>query len=195
MNQLRTAFLLVLLLPASAGAHALAAVNVNAVVGGRIMDEEEWEPVDNPPALGVNADFGLFGWPVNIALGLHASTAEDRLSAGGSRVDVTETVVDVSAGVIRSWTVAGNIHPYVGGGVAFVQAEKEVDPPGSSKLSGDDSSPALYLDWGLTWRLGYSFNLGLTGRFVAGTDLSFGDEDFNADHFQGGLILGWGRDD
>jgi hypothetical protein len=48
------------------------------------------------------------------------------------------------------------------------------------------------VDWGLYWRLNGSFNIGLSGRFVGGTDVTLGDEEINADYFQAGLILGYG---
>lgn len=172
---------------------AFAGGNANGFLGTRIMDEEDWEPVDKPLAIGADVDFGLFGWPVNVAVSLHHSTADDDIRfAGNARADVTGTVTDLSAGVVKAWEVGGNIHPYVGGGLAFVQAEKEADLSGGGSGSEDDSSAGLYLNWGVTWRLGASFNIGVGARVVGGTDLTFGDEEVSADYFQAGLILGYG---
>ena len=195
MKRARTIFLLTLLATLAASP-ALATGNANFVLGGRILDEDDWEPVDTMPAFGVNIDFGLFGWPVDIAVGLHGSSDEGDVDLpGGEKADVTGTVWDLSVGVTKRWLVAGNIHPYVGGGLAYVQAEQEADFSSGGSASDDDASGALYLDWGIYWRLGDRFNLGVDARFVGLSDLTIGDDEISADYFQAGLLLGWGWGD
>lgn len=185
--------LLILLILACATPPALAGGNANFALGGRIMDEEDWEPVDTPPTLGLAVDLALFGWPVNVAFGLHASSADDDLivQPNDQNVDVTGDVAELSVGVVKLWTRDGVLHPFLGGGLAAVRAEKKAKFPGSAERSEDDTSGALYAEGGVYWRLGSAVNLGLHGRAVAGTDLEFGEEKFSADYYQAALIVGW----
>jgi hypothetical protein len=172
---------------------AHAGGNANFALGGRILDEADWEPVDTPPTLGVTVDLALFGWPVNVAFGLHGSSSEDYVvvQPNDRRVEVTGSVADLSVGVVKTWSHDAILHPYLGGGVAAVRAEKEAKVSGERERSEDDISGALYAEGGVYWRMGSMVNLGLHGRAVAGTDLELGDEQFSADHYQVALILGW----
>ncbi len=172
---------------------AFAGGNLNFALGGRILDEEDWEPVDTPPALGVTVDLALFGWPVSLAFGLHGSTAEDDLALqpGNQRVEVTGTLTELSAGVVKIWSSDGVLHPYIGGVLAAVRAEKEARVSGAAERAEDDTSGAIYAEGGVYWRLGIATNLGLHGRLVGGTDLELGEEKFSADHYQAALVLGW----
>jgi hypothetical protein len=182
---------LLLAISMAAVAFAQAEGNANFFLGGRIMDEADWEPVDTPLASGVTVDFNIADWPINIAVGLYASNDDDRMLVGSTDVDFTGTFFELSVGVLKSWEVAGILRPFVGGGLVALNAEKEAGLPGGVRKD-DDTSGAVYGEGGVYWRLGETLNIGVSSRVVVGTDITLGDEEFKADYFQAGLLLGWG---
>jgi hypothetical protein len=172
---------------ALAATPALAGGNANFVLGGRTLDEDDWAPAEEHVVFGVTVDFGGEGWPVNLAIGHHLSIGTDEWGP----FDLTSTVAELTFGVQKTWVVDGVTRPYIGGGVAAVNAESELEL-GNLSVTEDDTSGAVYVDGGVFWRLGSRFNIGVEGRLVVGTDLELAGADVNADYFQGGLILGWG---
>ncbi len=185
----------VCLVLAGAWTGALAGGNANFLLGWRMLDEDLWEPTEDQPVFGVTVDFAPDPWPVQLAIGLYGSTDEEELDLGvfgfSTSGEFTASVTELSFGVLKSWEVAGNVHPYVGGGLSFVEAEAELES-GSSSVDDDDNSPALYGHGGVSWRLGSRFNIGVDGRFLVGSDIELFDSEGDADYFQIGLLLGWG---
>lgn len=192
---------------------AFAGGNANFVLAGRGVDERFWAPTEDHGTFGVTVDFGKKSWPVNIALGLHGSAAsEDRVRpidlGFGDRLpdlsilpnlpdlaildtEIVSTISEFSAGVLWRPRGESSFLPYVGGGIALVTAEKEFRL-GRVSLTEDDGSGGLYVNGGVAWRIGKHFNIGLDGRFVAGTDIQIFDEKGDADYFQVGVLLGYG---
>lgn len=171
-----------------------AAGNANFLLGGRGLDEGEWEPVDQHSVFGVTVDFGGADWPVHMETGFYGSGADDRaedLFVGG--VDVTVAVGEAFFGVNKTWGLSGNVRPFVGGGLASVVAAVELDSV-TFPLSEDDDDQSLgaYVHGGVFWRLGPRFNIGVDGRFLGGTDLTLFGEDTDVDYVQLGLVLGFG---
>jgi hypothetical protein len=184
----RSAFLALLcltfLLPATAHASAGA---VHVFVGQKFLDEDEWEPIEEQVELGIDAAFGGDDWPVWINLGLFGSNEEEEISAVE---EVEGTTTEFYVGVNKTWT-GRRFHPYVAGGLAFVNTEVEFrDDVGS--VQDEDSAVGLYLGGGGYWRLGSSFNLGAMIRFSMADADVFGDdfEDGGGTHL--GLTVGFG---
>ena len=170
----------------AAATPALAEGNANFVLGGRWLDEDEWEPVEEQGVFGVTVDFGKASWPVHLAAGFMVSSKDEDEGA----VDITGTVSELSFGVLKLWE-EGNVHPYVGGGLAAVSGEVEVEGPGGD-ASADASSGAIYAQGGVFWRIGRRFNIGGDVRVLFGSDLEDDGFERDADYFQLGLLLGWG---
>ncbi|HXI04278.1 MAG TPA: outer membrane beta-barrel protein [Candidatus Saccharimonadales bacterium] len=182
-----------LLLLAAAGAPAFAGGNVNVLLGQRFMDENDWGPVDKPVAYGVQTDFSLFGWPVNLAVGLHESRKSDSFTGppNQSRYDVTGTFTELDLGVVRPFDPGYGIHPYIGGGLAAVHAKKEADHSSGGSREGSDTTEGIYLAGGVYWKLGERFNLGVHARIVAGSGMTLGNQDASPDYYQAGALFGW----
>ncbi len=178
---------------------ALASGNANFVIGQRSIDtgQDDLDDVEDQPAFGVNVDFNTGDLPFSWVIGLHASTKDDTVNlGGGASGDVTASLTELSFGLGWMWGKE-KMHPYVGGGLTYVQASVELDisGPGSSfSFDEDDQSPALYVDGGIYWRLGSAFNLGVGARIVEGTDFEVNGDSFDADYMQGHVVLGWGWD-
>jgi hypothetical protein len=171
-------------------APAVAGGNANFALGVRTLgDDDFWEPVEEHLVLGVTVDFGKEGWPIQLAVGAYGSSDEEDF--GGA--EITGSVGELSFGVLKVWKHSGGLKPYVGGGVSAVNAEGEADI-GPFSIDDDDTSPGLYGQGGIAWRLGERFNLGFDARILLGTDVELFGVEGDADYFQVGVLLGWGWD-
>lgn len=179
---------------------ALAEGNINFILGGRGLDDDYWRPAEDHGVFGINFDFGKDAWPVNIAIGLYGSGGTEDLVGGCLRCGpppqlpgaVIESMIgELSLGVLWRPETDQRLRPYLGGGLAFLDAEKS-SSRGFIGASQDDQSSGLYVNGGLAWRIGRSFNVGLDARLVTGTDVTIFDEKGDADYFQLGVLLGYG---
>ena len=164
---------------------ALAEGNVNLSLGQRSLDENDYQPVDEQTYFGGTMDFNV-DWPVNLAGGLYFSRKSDSIGD----TDVTASVAEVTFGVMKTWDVASNMHPFVGGGLGVVRASAEIEDEFFSQKE-DDMSPSFYTEGGVYWRLNNSFNLGLNARFTSAPGIEFAGTEFDTSYFQIGLLAGW----
>ena len=179
---------------------ATAEGNVNFILGGRALDDDFYRPTEDHGAFGIDFDFGKDSWPVHVAIGLHGSAGTEDIYDDCRRCGlhpwlprgVIESIVgEVSFGVLWRPETDQRLRPYLGGGLALVEATKQADSRFSG-VSQDDSSAGLYLNGGLAWRVGRHFNVGLDARLVTGTEVTLFDEKGDADYVQLGLLLGYG---
>lgn len=165
----------------------LAKGNANFVLGARALDEDQWQPLDDHAAFGVNVDFGKDDWPVTIVLGSHSSTDATVLFI----IDIDLDVTEFSVGVQKTWDQYTHARPYISGGLAFISGDL-TGSYGAFSAGDDDSSGAVFFDGGIFWRIGTRFNLGVNARFVAGSDLTIAGVDVDVDYVQVGGLIGWG---
>ena len=158
--------------------------NVNFFLGQKTLEENDWAPVDKQAEFGVLVDFKQQNWPVSIALDFLGSTDE----ATESGVNIEGTTSEFDVGVRKIWAVAGSsIRPYIGGGLAFINAEfKATNFP----VSDDDNGTGIWLNGGVYWTLGQHFNLGLDLRYSQADVTVFG-VDVDAGGTHAGIILGY----
>ena len=143
--------------------------NVNAFLGQKTLDKDDWVPADEQAEFGVLVDFKQSEWPVSIAIDLLASV--DEVTVAGVTVEASTTEFDV--GVRKIWEVSGSsIRPYIGGGIAFVGAE--IKETSFTNISVDDNGTGIWLNGGIYWTLGQSFNLGLDLRYSQADVTLFG---------------------
>ena len=178
---------------AIAAAPALAEGNANFLLGVRQLDEDVWDPLDQQGAFGVTVDFGGAEWPIHLETGFYGSADEEDVFDNFLLLEgeLSASVAEFFFGVNKTWETSGKTRPFVGGGLATVTTDIELDTP-IGDADDDDSSLGAYVHGGVFWRLGKRFNLGLDARILTGTDLTLFDEDIDADYFQGGLVLGFG---
>ncbi len=159
--------------------------NVNAFLGQKTLDKDDWVPADEQAEFGVLVDFKQSEWPVSIAIDLLASV--DEVTVAGVTVEASTTEFDV--GVRKIWEVSGSsIRPYIGGGIAFVGAE--IKETSFTNISVDDNGTGIWLNGGIYWTLGQSFNLGLDLRYSQADVTLFGI-DAEAGGTHAGVILGY----
>lgn len=170
--------------------------NANFLLGNRQIDtgKEDAQDIEDQPVFGASVDFKTGILPFSWFLGAYASAKEEDVDLGsGGRATVTAALAEVSFGVGKVWKLAV-VRPFVHGGVAATALKIEFDVDGGGSEDISDNSGAVYGEGGVYWRLGDSFNIGVAGRLLLGTDYDFEGESIEADYAQGGLILGWGWD-
>ena len=159
--------------------------NVNAFLGQKTLDEDDWSPIDKQPEFGVLLDFKQQDWPVSIAIDLLGS-ADDTTVAG---VLIEGSTSEFDVGIRKIWEVSGSpIRPYIGGGLAFVNAE--VKGTYIFTVTEDDSGTGIWLNGGVYWTLSQHFNLGLDLRYSQ-ADVTLYGIDVQAGGTHAGIILGY----
>jgi hypothetical protein len=181
------------------------------VLGGKLLDSDDWPVGDSQGSLAFLSTFGPQSWPVQVAIDVVGSSAvEDsfNISRPGIEIrgeEVVQSTFEFDVGVRKVWRL-GRARPFVGGGLAIIQAQQEraiffpppFDDEGNELLprppvivSDSDESPGGWVDGGIFWRLGKRFNLGLEARFSA-AQVKLSGRDVQAGGVSVGLILGWG---
>jgi len=185
------------LLTLAPAARAESTGQVNFFLGQKSLDSGDWAPVDDQGEFGAVMSFGQPDWPVLIAVDVLASVDEGEIiDPLLGEIDVTGATVELGVGVRKIWGEK-NFHPYLGGGLALINAAAELDS-GVGDADADDSTVGAWVGGGAFWRLGKRFNIGGDVRWSGGgeVDLDFGGglvtPDVEAGGFHLGLLLGFG---
>ncbi|HET6372066.1 MAG TPA: hypothetical protein VFG76_02085 [Candidatus Polarisedimenticolia bacterium] len=163
--------------------------NVNFIPGVKMLDEDDWSPVEDQGAIGVNVAWGKRTWPVQLVVDYIFSAGKEEEDLLGVNVDLKALTAEVGFGIQKTWDLS-RTHPYIGGGLNMVIAQAEVEGGGTS-VTENDISPGAWVGGGVFWRLGSRFNLGVAGRLSRAT-VTLAEEDVEAGGLSYGLILGWG---
>jgi hypothetical protein len=159
--------------------------NVNLTLGGKYLDSDDWEPVENQGELGVSLDFRERSWPVNLLVQFLGSSADDTLHG----VDVKGETSEFRLGVRKIFEPDGTIRPFVSAGVASVWAKTRGEAGGYS-VSDDDSALGVFIDGGLYFTINRVFNLGVEVGYSA-AQVDFMGEDGEAGGTHAGLLVGY----
>ncbi|HQP29869.1 MAG TPA: hypothetical protein PLB81_00965 [Deltaproteobacteria bacterium] len=134
--------------------------NLNFILGAKFLDEDDWDPVEDQAALGIGADFRARSWPVNLAVGLRASTLEDDDVVMQGVVSAWEgSTKELRLGLNKIWEPTAALRPFIGGGLAAVSAELEREALGIRERD-HDTGTGLWLSGGVYWTFGADINLG-----------------------------------
>jgi opacity protein-like surface antigen len=167
--------------------------NLNFMLGAKVLEEDDWDPVDRQSELGILIDFKQLDWPVSIAIDL--LTSIDRRSFfdpfWGFTVNVEGSTFETNLGVRTYIHPREGMNIYFGGGVALVSAKIRVSDAGWSE-SDTDSEAGFWLNFGITWSLGETraFNIGFDLRHSNAEAEMFGYRG-ESGGFHYGLILGY----
>ena len=151
-------------------------------VGRRDLDEDDYEPVDEQIAIGIEFSHERSGSAIGWEIGAMGSGDED--DAGG--MDVEGATVEGYAGLKKSFG-DGNVRPYVGAGVSYIAAAKDLIGPGDEH----DESIAGYAHGGLTIDLTQALYIGADFRALFGSDIELAGIDTDADYLQLAFVLGF----
>ena len=112
---------------------------VSLFLGQKSLDENELDNIEpfidasgnmdvgTPMEYGVAVSFGDVDWPVMIAVDLLLAEDDDSVRAdyyyGFATEDVEVETTELNVGVRKFFAAKEKVHPYVGGGVAYIQAD------------------------------------------------------------------------
>lgn len=184
-----TLILCLTLLCASAHAAEDLTGNINLLLGAKCLDTDDWEPVEDQYAYGFSADFRPLSWPVSLCAMVLSSFNEEKDQFdlphfGKDRYELQGATAEFDLGVKKIFDVEGDIHPFVGGGLAIVSAEMQTETAGLT-VSDSDSGYGGWIGAGLYWTLNQSFNLGFEAAYSRTEDVDI----FNKDRQLGGAHL------
>jgi hypothetical protein len=156
--------------------------NVDLFLGAKLLDEDDWEPVEEHGQFGILADFGKVDWPVNVAIGFLSSTTSENTLLGEFEASTSE----VNLGIKKTF---GNVvRPYIGGGLAFITGKLEHSV---SSLSVDSNTgTGFWLNGGVYLTISNHFNIGLDLR-VSSAKASIFNYDAKVGGVHAGLVLGY----
>jgi hypothetical protein len=165
--------------------------NVNAFLGSKALDEDDWKPAEDHSEFGILVDFRKKEWPVSIAIDFFHSegdgSAYDPFS--GLFIDMDGETTELNAGIRKIWEQHANIRPYIGGGVALISAEVSGSSMGFT-ISDDDNAVGFWINGGVYWTIGTSFNIGLDLRYSK-AEVTVVGVDAEAGGGHAGLLLGY----
>jgi len=180
---------LVFMMPAPSWSAGDWTGNVNFTLGVKALDDDDWEPVEDQVELGINVDFGRIEWPINIAIAIVGSRAEEHAVIQGINVDADGSTGELRFGVRKIWQPTQTMRPFLGGGLALISAELDGRALGLS-VNDDDTGFGIWINGGVYWTLGNSFNLGLEFGYSKG-EVTLFDEDGDAGGGHAALLLGY----
>ncbi len=159
--------------------------NANLTLGMKYLDDVDWDPVDDQGEIGISFDFRHRDWPVSIALGLLASAEEDDYDV----FDIEGSTSEVRLGIRKIWEPDLTMRPFFGAGLAYVDAEYEVETSGQ-RVSADDSGLGFWFEGGIYWTLNTKLNLGFNIGY-SDAEVTFLGSDAEAGGSHLALILGY----
>jgi len=147
-------------------------------VGRRTLDEDDWAPLEEQLALGVE----LVGAPSeeHWAWELGLAHSEDEVTAMGA--DLHASTLGVHAG-LRRWIGSSALRPYFAGGVTAIYADLD---------TSDGWSYGGYGRVGLSLAVADRLSLGVDARYAFVRPLGLDDPGVDLDGFQVAVTLGIG---
>lgn len=192
----RKAFITILLVLALFNLQqSFASGNLNALLGFKAMEKNDWDPVNVQGEGGFLLDFKGKDWPISIALDFLSSYAEDTGTfsvpgAGPITGDWDSITAEFNGGIRKYWGSASVMRPYIGGGLSFISAQLETKTGTFDYVRDSDYGVGLWVSGGIIWTLTEYFNIGFDVR-VTGADVTIFGETRKAGGFHSGLILGY----
>lgn len=178
---LATTLLLCLGLLTQPPASAATTGHFGAFLGQKSLDDKDWGELDNHLELAVLADFRETNWPISIAIGF-AGSADVRETTAG---DFTATTSETLAGLRKLFALGSRLQPYLGGGLAIIEAESE-----TPQVTHTDSSLGLWLNAGVYFPLTDHFSLGVDYRHSR-AEVTLGGTEVEAGGDHLGLTAGY----
>lgn len=169
--------------------------DVNLFLGAKQLEEDDWEPVDEHDEYGIMLDFRQKSWPVSIALDFLGSTSDEETVSdyvpgyGVVPFTVEAETSEFHLGIRKIWDQLTPFRPYIGGGLAMVNAEIEGSAYGY-KVSDDDNAMGFWFGGGLYITLAGHLNLGVDAR-ISRAEVTLFDEDGEAGGTHAGILIGY----
>lgn len=150
---------------------AQAAGHVMLGVGSKMLNKDDWDPIQSQLAFGVNVDYHFGNLPVDFEAGYWMSGKTDG--------DYEGSTSEITIGV-RKYMPLGSMQAYGNAGLALASAKVTVDVPFFGSVEVDGSGTGFYLGGGAYMPLAEKFMVGLDLRYTmanadfSGTDVKAG---------------------
>lgn len=163
--------------------------NVRLFTGEKQLDKDDWQSMESQGEFGLLMDFKKQEWPISIALDLFVSASD---SYADDLINERGYTSEIHLGARKIWDLqAVDIHPYIGGGIAFIGAGFELrESQGEIKEDDSDSSIGTWLGAGAYWNITSSFNVGLDVRYSF-SEVTIFDKDIEVGGMHAGLTVGF----
>jgi hypothetical protein len=171
--------------------------NANLMIGSKALNEDDWEPVDSQAEIGAEVDFAKKSWPVHLAFAALQSSDEDTFYTDFNdqmmRTKIKASTSELRFGVKKIWDQAPVIRPYVGGGLAIIDAELKTSVGSGfqgGSVKNDDQGIGLWIAGGIYWTLFNKLNLGFAVGYSKATVNLF-DIDAESGGAHGAFCVGY----
>jgi hypothetical protein len=181
--------------------------NLNLFLGAKYLDSDDWQPADNHGEIGALFDIRHRRWPASLAIDVFGSKTDDSVDIvttdnDANAVDVEVRTAELHVGFRKIFENFHYIRPFIGGGVALVNADLHTSQPGvlvpsslSPTLPGtltpdNDTGAGVWLDCGVYWTLGGNFNVGVDFRYST-AEVNINNVDANAGGGHAGFLIGY----
>lgn len=182
------AFWVVFFMAFSSDAQGDNTLNINLLYSQQNM--EKWQnELKELPAYGMEADFGLSGWPINMLVGFSIGKDSGKSLSRGANITVDATHTEVYVGARRYLMIGSFFAPYVGAAVSTVKAEVSGNVNDASSGVSADSTGFL-LNAGILLKFG-NINIGADFRTLSGSNINLADFYSNANYNQFGIVMGF----
>ncbi len=168
--------------------------NINVLLGSKLLDEDEWAPVEEHGEVGISCDFKQTHWPISITFA-YLSSEDDGAAVvfvpgpGWTYGDFEAETREINVGVKKIWDITEIIKPFAGGGLSFINAEFTGTTFGTTQ-SQDDDAVGIWIGGGIIFTLAKHLNLGFQAGYSYAEVELFGVEA-NAGGSHGLFIVGF----
>lgn len=163
--------------------------NIRLFGGEKRLDKDDWQSMNSQGEFGLLMDLKKKEWPVSIVLDLLVSASD---SDKDDLINERGYTSEIHLGARKTWDLQSvDIHPYVGGGIAFIGAGFEKrESTGEIKDDDSDTASGAWIGTGAYWNVTQSFNVGLDVRYSF-AEVTIADKDLEVGGLHTGLTLGF----
>jgi len=162
-------------------------MNINVIGGVRVLDDSDWDPIDQQTEVGLDFDYTGEEWPwgVGMCATAYYSWADESVDGG----DLKSTTMELQLGVRKTWHSLGMVRPYLGGGGSVLNVDLDFDAPGESG-SKDDTAFGFWLGGGMYVTFFDALNVGVDARWSK-VDIEIESKDADAGGWHVGGFIGY----
>lgn len=186
------AWILAACAPCLGGCFSLPLHNMNLLAGSRMLDESDWEPVDQQWTIGLEADTYKQNTGIGAEVGFQYARDEGEAnvpSQGPASIEGEN--YEFYAGARKTFPLfSDRVFPYVAMGLAWVYSDFDAEFA-NGLVSDDGSSFGVYIRGGAYWNFAANWHVGLDFRRLIGTEFDILGVETDADYFQAAVFVGF----
>lgn len=176
----------------ASGCASLPLHDINILGGSRMLDQSEWEPVDNQAMVGIEIDTYKPRSGIGAELGFqYARDDGETTIQNQGTADVKGRNYEFYAGARKTFPLFDDhLFPYLAMGIAYVLTDFDVSLP-SGSASDSDGSFGVYIRGGAYYNFAENWHVGIDLRRLIGTEVNLLDVQSDADYFQVAMFVGF----